>query len=912
MAQVPLPCEDKATDLIAGKNSDVGDVYVCEDWPTMTVTYDVSGTSWCLTETKLHVAASADGIPQTKKGNPKPGRFDYRGNHSCDQTANFEIDLPSIGVDLDVDPTVAIAAQAVVEDRSGRQEGAWGGGQRFVERGPSATFFSYTINRAPSAEVLALEMLEDGQLEFELLGSDPEGEAVTFEVLVDVPPEAGSLELTTQGEARFKAARDFYGSTSFTFIVSDGRKLSESARVDINIKPVPDLASARYTYDPESPNGVEVPIPAIGSVIPIIVPVELNKERPFIFTSDEPKGGVRFIPVGSLPLGITLNADGTGSINTFLTGNGAIPFRFTIDGQYGSSDVVTVEASVPTLHFGGSFRPNVEVDACDPLEAGGRYLLEQPGNKATFRIGLDSINDQCFDPTNELVFTVNLHILTGADPNDVVMNLKRGSEVLAEDVASGSELRFTQLDLVVEKTLILEVVKEGDPAVFMFDLELVPSYRKSLRGKLCEAFGSYNPVSYSVSSTDMYLGALCSYAEEKEYAMDVSCDEDECLLNTASGEYSASCFLDGTYRCEISKGGFSAFNCTGVSFNGGPVSGSCFPNLDAPTIISVSVPDGGEYLAGLGNSVTYKGSISTPASRLLHENAVAGTVSQQVVEASLDELYDILFADLKADQDVVDYLGVVKDLDAREALRKILDDVQDESSAAAQVLVLLIPDWILGLAAEPREQLTSHELALVGTAMHHINGRRDQLVSAAKARLDAYFEARKNSCINLSCLYTTAGFPDVLEGAVQDVDAAWVGALLSSAGAGTAAAATVAGVITSATGLGTSLIFPHAATIVVSSTVVGFAALPVAVVAIAAVSTYLAINDLIEASANEEAYNAFIEENSKRLTDLDAFIGRDYSAFTGPSYFSGQDLASERLLGEIFIAGQKVALEVFQ
>ena len=61
--------------------TDVGNVCVCSWDDTLRVKYDTTGTGWCLTETHLHVATSLEGIPQTKKGNPIPGKFTYKDEY---------------------------------------------------------------------------------------------------------------------------------------------------------------------------------------------------------------------------------------------------------------------------------------------------------------------------------------------------------------------------------------------------------------------------------------------------------------------------------------------------------------------------------------------------------------------------------------------------------------------------------------------------------------------------------------------------------------------------------------------------------------------------------------------------------------------------------------------------------------
>jgi hypothetical protein len=144
-------CTDEATDLIAGRTMIVGDVNVCNDETTLTVTYEAT-TPWCLLATNLHVATSENDIPQTNKGNPIPGQFAFGDEHDCAPggTATFAIPLDDIGEDgVEPGDTVVIAAHAEVRNTENfEEEGAWGDGARFVERGPWATYFTYAVQEA--------------------------------------------------------------------------------------------------------------------------------------------------------------------------------------------------------------------------------------------------------------------------------------------------------------------------------------------------------------------------------------------------------------------------------------------------------------------------------------------------------------------------------------------------------------------------------------------------------------------------------------------------------------------------------------------------------------------------------------------------------------------------------------------
>jgi Protein of unknown function (DUF1554) len=141
-----------STDLIAGRTIDAGDVEVCNDDATLTVTYEAT-FPWCLLATNLHVATIPDppaqpddNIPQNGPGNPTPDEFAYGDDYGgcLDRPAVFEIPLDEIDGGVSPGDMVAIAAHAEVEDGE-RAEGAWGEGPRFVERGNWAMYFTYEV-----------------------------------------------------------------------------------------------------------------------------------------------------------------------------------------------------------------------------------------------------------------------------------------------------------------------------------------------------------------------------------------------------------------------------------------------------------------------------------------------------------------------------------------------------------------------------------------------------------------------------------------------------------------------------------------------------------------------------------------------------------------------------------------------
>ncbi|MFC2071335.1 hypothetical protein ACFLUU_01260 [Chloroflexota bacterium] len=110
--------------LVAGQDEVVGNVQVWNDGNNLHVKYNITVAGWQLTETHLAVATAIADVPQTKKGNPKVGKFPY-----AEPDGDYTIELAwAPGT------TLVIAAHAVVlytescDPPIVREETAWGMG----------------------------------------------------------------------------------------------------------------------------------------------------------------------------------------------------------------------------------------------------------------------------------------------------------------------------------------------------------------------------------------------------------------------------------------------------------------------------------------------------------------------------------------------------------------------------------------------------------------------------------------------------------------------------------------------------------------------------------------------------------------------------------------------------------------
>ncbi len=105
------------------------------------------------------------------------------------------------------------------------------------------------VNDVPLAEVQSLTTLEDLPVSFTLVGTDADGDALTFSVAT--PPANGTLSGNAPAMVYLPRA-DYSGTDLFTFRVNDGTADSPLVTVAINVTPVNDLPIAQedsYTVD---------------------------------------------------------------------------------------------------------------------------------------------------------------------------------------------------------------------------------------------------------------------------------------------------------------------------------------------------------------------------------------------------------------------------------------------------------------------------------------------------------------------------------------------------------------------------------------------------------------------------------------------------------------------------------------
>ena len=106
---------------------------------------------------------------------------------------------------------------------------------------PSFSIEVFDSQLAPSATTQSLSTAEDSALALILVGTDPNGDSLTF--LLDRPPVNGTLTGAAPNLI-YTPNVDFNGADNFTFVVSDGQANSEPAQVNINVTSVNDAPEA--------------------------------------------------------------------------------------------------------------------------------------------------------------------------------------------------------------------------------------------------------------------------------------------------------------------------------------------------------------------------------------------------------------------------------------------------------------------------------------------------------------------------------------------------------------------------------------------------------------------------------------------------------------------------------------------
>ncbi|MGE3177649.1 MAG: hypothetical protein AB7O32_09275 [Vicinamibacterales bacterium] len=131
------------TPLIAGQHYTSGSIILANDADHLYVQY-ATVEPWLISEAHAAVASTLAGIPQSRAGNPIPGRFSYSATFDP-ELSTYTFAIPIAGLFAE-GSTVFVAAHAVVQAprEAGGSQTAWGYGPDFPGNN-WAMYLQYTL-----------------------------------------------------------------------------------------------------------------------------------------------------------------------------------------------------------------------------------------------------------------------------------------------------------------------------------------------------------------------------------------------------------------------------------------------------------------------------------------------------------------------------------------------------------------------------------------------------------------------------------------------------------------------------------------------------------------------------------------------------------------------------------------------
>ena len=243
---------------------------------------------------------------------------------------------------------------------------------------PVAVIITITsVNDAPSALAASYTLDEDTLVGVELLGTDTDGDSLTYQILS--PPNHGALSGTAPN-LTYTPNTNFYGTDSFSFVAKDTINTSAPAVIALNVRAVNDTPSA------------------IGQTLT----TEEDTVLPIILTESDPDSATLSFSVTSPPLHGTLT--GTApylSYNPAANFNGSDHFTYLVNDGSGDSTPATASITVTPVN-----------DA--PVAVVANLVTDENAALLMPLVGMDIENDPL---AFEIVFSPVHGTISGSSPN---------------------------------------------------------------------------------------------------------------------------------------------------------------------------------------------------------------------------------------------------------------------------------------------------------------------------------------------------------------------------------------------------------------------------------------------------------------------------------------------------------------
>ncbi|MBN2181896.1 MAG: tandem-95 repeat protein [Sedimentisphaerales bacterium] len=227
-------------------------------------------------------------------------------------------------------------------------------------------------NNPPVAENITITTEEDTPVSIDLVGSDPDGDMLSF--IVQSKPSHGSLS-GTEPNLIYAPEKNFNGPDSLTFKISDGSLESAEATVSVSVTAINDPPAA---VDDEISTVEDTPIVVIDV---LANDTDVDNDRLIILGVTQGKNG-----------SVTINTNNMLTYTAKKNFCGGDSFGYTVSDGKGGTDTATVELTVTatndppvitskpvkTTRVWGTY--SYDVDAEDP-DAGDKLtfsLIEKP------------------------------------------------------------------------------------------------------------------------------------------------------------------------------------------------------------------------------------------------------------------------------------------------------------------------------------------------------------------------------------------------------------------------------------------------------------------------------------------------------------------------------------------------------
>ena len=351
------------------------------------------------------------------------------------------------------------------------------------------------VNDKPVSSGQSVTTIEDISLDVTLVGTDVDGDTITYSIVDN--PTNGTVSLT-ETKAVYVPNNGYFGSDSFTFKVNDGTVDSEKATISITITSN-DLDEDGVLNDldecPDTPEGAQVDFK--GCTV-FSLPIDNNKvevtSASCIGTSDGSIG--LSVKDNTLDYSITVTGkedpiviegeNKTASVTGLAKGTYSICFKVTGQADYqqcfevviGEPKALSVFIDVDndkrttTIHLGGSNNYNIDIN-------GNRYDVKGSSFNTTLPTGLNSIKIStglsCQGVIEEEIFIsedihfypnptkddVNVHI--GGEDNTVMVSVfsEKGDLIYRKEQKVRGFSRLTEIDLSLQITGTYLVTLEG-------------------------------------------------------------------------------------------------------------------------------------------------------------------------------------------------------------------------------------------------------------------------------------------------------------------------------------------------------------------------------------------------------------------------------------------------------------------